>query len=114
MGRNSDIAVSIIRLVTVVKVDFTDIGYSVIPAALAALAEPAIAVIVACSISSRPVFEKMIPKSWIDRARARRGVAVWKWRSGGQFASGKVRLDNKKDPLPEHGQSTAANGNRSA
>ena len=62
MGRNSDIAVSIIRLVTVVKVDFTDIGYSVIPAALAALAEPAIAVIVACSISSRPVFEKMIPK----------------------------------------------------
>ena len=96
--RDSDIAVSIIRLITVKKVNFADIGYSVEPAAIAALAEPAIAVLVACAISCRPVYEKIIPRSWIDGARARRGVAVWKWRSDDQYTSSKVRLDNKKEP----------------
>ena len=97
MRRDRDIAVSIIRLITVKRIDFADIGYSVEPAALAALAEPAIAVLVACAISSRPVFEKFIPRSWIDGARARRGLGSWKWRSAGQYASSKVRLDNQKE-----------------
>ena len=97
MRRDRDIAVSIIRLVTLVKVEVTDIGYSVVPALIAALGEPAIAVLVACSICSRPVFEKMIPRSWIDGARAKRGPTHLKSKSHGQFASSKARLDNTKE-----------------
>lgn len=93
---SSDIVVSIVRVVTVTQIDYTDLGYSVVPAFIWALAEPAIAIIVACLPACRPLLSRLLPahvrntlrtgdKSYgkieesgsklVDRSRSRMGPA---------------------------------------
>ncbi len=91
---NRDIAVSIIRVVTVVRTDFADLGYSVVPAFLSALAEPAIAIMVACAICTRPLLEKIIPKSWVQSVRSRAGDPRWTPKSYGLIEGSNIRNDD--------------------
>lgn len=118
---------------TVVKVNFADLGYSVVPAFLSALAEPAIAVMVACAICSRPLFDKFIPRSWSHSIHGQPGGPHRKSKSYGPIDSSSVQLNDGNvsgnhsatayaEPyhshsleladLPEHGPPRAANYGR--
>lgn len=81
---------------TVVKTEFADLGYSVVPAFLSALAEPAIAIMVACAICSRPLLEKILPRSWVQSVRSKNGGPRWKSKPYGPIEGSNVRIDGSK------------------
>lgn len=60
-----DIIISIVRVISILNVDFLDFVWSGVPAIEWAIAEPGIAVLIASAPILRPVFDKMIPSSLI-------------------------------------------------
>ena len=64
-----DIIVAIIRVVTVININFSDLTYSGVDAAVWSSAEPTIAITVACGMCCKPVLDNVslkLPKSLIE------------------------------------------------
>ena len=59
-GLNSDIAISIVRITTVVNVDLADITYTDYPSQIWSLVEVSVAIIVACLPVCRTIIERFI------------------------------------------------------
>ena len=68
-----DIIVSIVRVVSTLKIDFEDFTWSGVSAIEWALVEPGIAILVASSLVLRPVVDKLIHRCKLPRKIRKKG-----------------------------------------
>ena len=66
-----DIIIGIVRVVSVLSVDFNDFVWSGTPAIEWAIVEPGVAILVASGPILRPLFDKLIPHTFLRTARTK-------------------------------------------
>ena len=70
----SDIVVGVIRIITIVHVDFQDETWAAVPSIQWILVEPGIAIVVACSCVLRPVIQKLTPRGLFSSMRSIKSI----------------------------------------
>lgn len=68
-GPISVVAIGIVRIVTVYNIDYKDFSYSATTASNWAFAESGVAIMTACGPILRPLFDRMMPKTFLSSHR---------------------------------------------